>query len=109
MQISKLRVLNYKGFQDSGWLDVSQGFTVVIGQNNSGKTALLESFRLTGLNPRPHRSLSRNEATPLDPTSRVEILLNVTGLELLQGVLRHGTNQVWIPCPRPVADANRGE
>jgi hypothetical protein len=103
MQIGKLRVLNYKGFKDSGWLEFPKGFTVVVGQNNSGKTALLESFRLSNSANKPHRSLSRDQATPLDPTSVVQVVLNVTGLELLQSALA-SQGQPVIPCPLPSAN-----
>lgn len=42
MYISKIRILNYKSFPDSGFIDFQPGINIIIGQNNSGKTALLE-------------------------------------------------------------------
>ncbi|MBR0895425.1 AAA family ATPase [Bradyrhizobium tropiciagri] len=98
MQISQLRILNYKGFGDSGWISIPKGFTVVVGQNNSGKTALLEAFRLSALPTKPHRSLAREEGTPLAPISRVEVKLDTTGPELLQSILTAG-QPTYIPYP----------
>ncbi|QIP10075.1 AAA family ATPase [Bradyrhizobium symbiodeficiens] len=97
MQIPRLRVLNYKGFRDSGWIGIPKGFTIVVGQNNAGKTALLETFRLSQLESKPHRSLIRHQDTPLDPTSIVEFELAITGPELQRCILSIG-QQVLIPC-----------
>jgi hypothetical protein len=104
MRINKLRVSNYKGFRDSGTLEFPLGFTVIVGQNNSGKTALLEAFRLTSLVAKPHRSLSRDQGIPLDPNSVVQTELSITGQELLQCILAHKPNSgaTWLPCPLSV-------
>ena len=56
MHISKIRVQNYKAFYDSGWIDFQAGINIVSGQNNSGKTALLEALNMNFQNI-PHRSL----------------------------------------------------
>lgn len=109
VQISKLRVLNYKGFLDSGWIDFPRGFTVIVGQNNSGKTALLETFRLTNFTAKPHRSQARDEATPLNPNCVIEVELGLTGRELLQAILVYDTGQIWIPCPAEVDNPKSGD
>ena len=46
MYISKFQVLNYKSFRDSGELEFQPGINIIVGTNNSGKTALLESLGL---------------------------------------------------------------
>ncbi|MGD1713095.1 ATP-dependent nuclease [Dapis sp. BLCC M172] len=46
MYISKFQILNYKSFRDSGWLEFQPGINIIVGTNNSGKTALLESLGL---------------------------------------------------------------
>jgi predicted ATP-dependent endonuclease of OLD family len=46
MYLSKIRVKNYKSFRDSGDLEFKPGINLIVGQNNSGKTALLESLSL---------------------------------------------------------------
>lgn len=99
MQISKLRIRNYKSFRDSGWLDFSSHFTIIIGQNNVGKTALLECFRLRLLQShKPHRSRKTSSRAPLDPTTRIDLELRLTGEELLHSQLTHG-GAAWIPVP----------
>ena len=39
MRIKSFRVRNYKSFEDSGVHGLFTGFNVIVGQNNSGKTA----------------------------------------------------------------------
>ena len=44
MYISKIRIENYKSFLNSGEIEFKSGINIIIGQNNSGKTALLEAL-----------------------------------------------------------------
>ena len=44
MLISKVQVLNYKSFRDSGWIEFRSGINIITGQNSAGKTALLEAL-----------------------------------------------------------------
>ena len=107
MQIRKLNLKNYKSFRESGWLSFSPGFTVIIGQNNTGKTALLEAFKLSGISSHPHRSLTRDAAEPLDPRSVVQVELEVSGKELSRIMLSSG-NHADVPVPfRPTDNAVR--
>ena len=46
MYISKMRVKDYKSFRDSGEIEFKPGINLIVGQNNSGKTALLEALEL---------------------------------------------------------------
>jgi energy-coupling factor transporter ATP-binding protein EcfA2 len=55
MRIQSVRVRNYKSFRESPVLDLAPGFNVIVGQNNVGKTALLEALSLT-ITEIPHRS-----------------------------------------------------
>lgn len=50
-----MQIRNYKSFLDSGSVNLSPGVTVVVGQNNAGKSAFIEalSFQISG---RAHRS-----------------------------------------------------
>lgn len=56
MYISRFQFGNYKSFLEPGPLGFSQGFNIISGQNNAGKTALLEAIGLTFVGS-PHRSL----------------------------------------------------
>jgi predicted ATP-dependent endonuclease of OLD family len=44
MYISKFNIKNYKSFLDSGEIEFKRGINIIIGQNHSGKTALLEAL-----------------------------------------------------------------
>ena len=46
MYLSKFQILNYKSFRDSGVLEFKPGINIIVGTNNSGKTALLEALSL---------------------------------------------------------------
>ena len=56
MYISRFQLLNYKSFQDSGVLEFQPGINIIVGANNSGKTALLEALSLS-FETSPHRSI----------------------------------------------------
>jgi predicted ATPase len=99
MKINRFRVLNYKGFQDSGWISFGSGMNVIVGQNNSGKTALLEALRLRNCESRPYRGLKNSPGATLNPKSSYELDLSISGPELRQMALRHGIDD-WVPIPR---------
>ncbi|MEG3876699.1 AAA family ATPase [Microcoleus sp. herbarium7] len=79
MFISKFQLFNYKSFLDSGLLEFSPGINIIVGQNNSGKTALLEALSLN-FNHEPHRSLKTlpSNSSRIDSKSSVEISLTCT-------------------------------
>jgi energy-coupling factor transporter ATP-binding protein EcfA2 len=56
MLISSIEIYSYKGFRQSGEIKLTSGFNVIVGQNNVGKTALLEALSLQVPN-KPHSSL----------------------------------------------------
>jgi predicted ATPase len=56
MYISRFQVANYKSFLEPAPLEFTPGFNIISGQNNSGKTALLEALGLKFI-WNPHRSL----------------------------------------------------
>lgn len=72
MYISRLQLLNYKSFRDSGVLEFQPGINIIVGANNSGKTALLEALSLS-FKDIPHRSLKT--AGDADPSSHVQVSL----------------------------------
>jgi AAA15 family ATPase/GTPase len=73
MYLSKIRVKNYKSFRDSGDIEFKPGINLIVGQNNSGKTALLESIEIR-LKNNFHKSINTNEVEPtyLEATVYVE-------------------------------------
>src|SRR5260370_16965811 len=46
MYIAKFQIKNYKSFLSPQEISLTSGFNVVVGQNNAGKTALVEALSL---------------------------------------------------------------
>jgi hypothetical protein len=88
MYISEFQVGNYKSFHESGRLEFAPGFNIITGQNNVGKTALLEAISLASVG-NPHRSLSTVPTADIrpDPTSWFNISLTLTRDELFELLL----------------------
>ena len=106
MRISSFRIKNYKSYVDSGEVNFSPGFNIVVGQNNVGKTALLEALNM-GFTGKPHRSLETapTPASLLNPLTSAVVTLSVTGQEL-NDVLLLTNEQLYLPVP---ADREKGE
>lgn len=45
MRLSKARVQKYRSIRDSGWFDVEEGKTILVGPNEAGKTVLLQALQ----------------------------------------------------------------
>ena len=45
MKLIKFQIQNYKSIRDSGWCYLASDITILAGQNESGKTAILEALR----------------------------------------------------------------
>ncbi len=75
--------MNYKSFIDSKVISFSTGFNVIVGQNNVGKTALLEALGLQ-FTANPHKSLLVRPklAIPFNPESEVNVSVIISGDEL---------------------------
>jgi predicted ATPase len=83
LHISSIQVSNYKSFLSSGAIHLKSGFNVIVGQNNVGKTALVEALGLQFRN-NPHRSLEtlRSRSSVPENTSTVEISCDLGEMEL---------------------------
>lgn len=97
MEIREYRVLNYKGFRDTGWLEFGPRFNVIVGENNSGKTALLETMRFRSCASQPHRSADKPRGTALDPHSHFQSQIEVSGTELKAMMIAVGTIRFPLP------------
>lgn len=96
MLVRSLRVENYKSFADSGTVALDEGFNILVGQNNSGKTGFLDGLRMHQNLAKPHRSQIREKGSPPNPISFFELTIHATPKELRDKFLGHG-NPVWIP------------
>ncbi|MGG6295283.1 AAA family ATPase [Leptolyngbya sp. AN02str] len=90
MYISKLQIYNYKSFYESEEVEFTPGFNIIVGQNNAGKTALVEALSLKFDN-KPHRSFKTapREESNLTSKSRVSITLGFGPKEALQILINH--------------------
>src|SRR6266481_7816485 len=85
MYISRFRVTNFKSYREPAPVDFSSGLNLIVGQNNAGKSALLEAL---SLNPplNPHRSpvtMTFEGAPPL-PQSSIDVTFSISRHELLE-------------------------
>lgn len=71
MWIKCLRVHSYYSFDDSDWVDLSPAINLIVGANNSGKTALLRCLSQSFANV-PHRNTSRFRGSDLE-ASRIDV------------------------------------
>lgn len=86
VRILGIRISNYKSFLDSDVITFDQGFNVVIGRNNTGKTALLETLSLD-LSNQPHlstKSKPRVTSEVFDSLSQVEVRVGLSWSELAE-------------------------
>lgn len=94
MYLSTFRVTNYKSILDSTEIPLGPSFNVVVGQNNAGKSSLVEALGLR-FGHRPHRSMAtlpRPSSQP-HPHSRIDISAELQHDELheviVDSAIRH--------------------
>ncbi len=77
MYLSKFQLFNYKSFRDSGLLEFTPGINIIVGENNSGKTALLEALSLQ-FDDFTHRSIKTlpTNLSAINPKSKVQLWLS---------------------------------
>jgi AAA15 family ATPase/GTPase len=75
MMIKAFRIRNYKSFRDSNLQELGPGFNIVIGANNSGKTALTEALSTRFINH-----------TSSDEASSVHMVFRANRAEILEAI-----------------------
>ncbi len=92
MRIVNFKVENYKSYNSSEEVIFLPGFNVIIGKNNSGKSALLQALSIRTLSGQGHRSLqtlpSRN--TPIPSNAKIEVEFQFEAQEALDCFQRQG-------------------
>lgn len=93
MYISRFQVGNYKSIRESVPLELTKGFNIVSGQNNAGKTTLLEAMGLD-FTAKPHRSLAATpfRDTPHSHTSFADVTIKSSIDEVKQLLSRFETD-----------------
>ncbi|MEH1899762.1 MAG: AAA family ATPase [Nostoc sp.] len=84
MFIHKIQIFNYKSYIDSNIIEFSPNINIIVGQNNSGKTALLECLTLK-LPSKPHLSIKTlpSPFTKINEESHAKVYLLLTKEELI--------------------------
>src|SRR5205809_4825900 len=105
MYIASFKIENYKSFYSTPEIPLTPGFNVIVGQNNVGKTALVEALRLTFVQNQ-HRSLQTvpGRNTPVTGASMVTVSLQLSRDEVLHYLTRQGTFYVPIDAGRHPAE-----
>lgn len=72
MRIASFKITNYKSFRATDEAVLAEGFNVIVGPNNVGKTAMVEALGLH-FSHKPHRSLSTapRATTATEPVSQI--------------------------------------
>jgi len=94
MWIKNLRIENFMSIQDSGEQELSPGINIVVGQNNSGKTALLRAISLQRLMNIPHRSSLFRPDHIYNPHSTIDLTFVVSGQEIHNTMLAGGVTRI---------------
>src|SRR3989442_960053 len=101
MYIATFRVANYKSFRGTPGVAITPGFNVIVGQNNVGKTALVEALSLSS-GHKAHRSLrtAPNSRTVVAQISRTTVAIHLTQAEMHE-LLRaaSGAGSLLVPAP----------
>jgi energy-coupling factor transporter ATP-binding protein EcfA2 len=108
MRYLKFKVSNYKSFLESTELRLAPGINVIVGQNNSGKTALLEAMSFTFAD-RPHRSVETmpTRTTALPPYSSATYDFEVDAVEVRELMSNPpGAKYVAVQGDQPSSDAD---
>jgi predicted ATPase len=108
MKIKQLRIRNYKSWNDSGLIKLDVGLNIIVGQNDAGKTALLEALSLRkGSNPHTTIISKPESDSYIDGNSIVDVTFQFDQNELFRATLTLNEN-FFVPLPgdnHPVATA----
>lgn len=94
MYFLDVEIENYKGYRKSTRLHLKKGINIIVGKNNAGKTALLETLSLD-FAANPHRSILTlpTPASHLNNLSIATITFSLTKDELLNFLLETHENK----------------
>lgn len=99
MYISNFQLQNYKSYQTSEPISLSPGFNLVVGQNNVGKTALLEGLGLRFLsNPYRNQKTISKATTGESAYSRAYVSFTISRDELWL-ILQEMSDGFSVPLP----------
>lgn len=96
MLIRSVRIFNYKCFADFDRIIFGDKLNLIVGQNNSGKTALFDSLDLQRFSDKPHRDQRSGSNDVFNQISRLDFEIDLSGSELLNILMTSGEKGVGI-------------
>ncbi len=90
MIIRSIRILNYKCFDDSDQIIFGDKLNLIVGQNNSGKTALFDSLDLQRFADKPHRDLRKSPHDIFNQVSRLDFEIEFSGTDMYRILMGSG-------------------
>lgn len=106
MWIKSFKIENFKSFDVTPSIELDRHINVLVGQNHSGKTALLSALGLK-LTSKPHNSSKYRVGEPRAPTSSVDLSFVMSGVEFRDWVTSFSSN-VSFPIPSQWATEANG-
>jgi predicted ATPase len=100
MYITRFKLSNFKSYDDSSPIEFTPGMNLVVGQNNAGKSALLEALRVDpAWNPHKSPRTMTFEGAPPIQQSSIELSLSVSREDLLEVLKGMPGTQFFLPYP----------
>ena len=93
--LNSLKIKNYKCFKQTENIKFGANWSVIVGKNNSGKSALLKICNFTKEGSVPYRGQNSNIGFPLDPTTEIEFDIGIHGNDLKRVMLQTGSELLW--------------
>ena len=97
MWLKSFHLKNFKSFEDSDKHQLDKRVNVLVGQNNTGKTALLQAVSLQ-ISAIPHKSSKLRREDRPNPRSTIDIEFVLSGQEMKDALLGFDAN-VQVPVP----------
>src|SRR6266436_4536067 len=97
MRFTKFSVTNFRSFRDGPTFDLAPGLNVLVGQNNAGKTALLDALTLK-FGHEPHRSIRTipTAGVQISGESQADFSFEIEAAELLR-LLGESVRTFYVP------------
>ena len=97
MWIKRFSLTNFKSFETTPPIQLDRHINVIVGQNHTGKTTLLNALALK-ITSKPHNSSKYRVGEPRAPTSWMDLSFVMSGLELRDYLSSFNSNTLF-PIP----------
>ncbi len=99
MRIKSFAIENYKSFRSQEPISFGAGFNVIVGENNVGKTALVEALGCRFGPGYGHRSqiTAPRPGMAVDELSRARVEFELSPEEMAEVLISAGVTQIYVP------------